>query len=101
MSKEIRRSRTGDPEMDAINVITQALEPLDRHACERVLKWAKERYVEIHLPGLALKDMGKANEFMQGVAVTASRLNMNGADLLAQLGNLANRLPADDEHIPS
>ena len=45
MSKEIRRTRTADRELDAISVITQALSDLDIQTCERVIKWAQERFV--------------------------------------------------------
>lgn len=86
--------------MDAINIITQALEPLDRNACERVIKWAEDRYVRLRLPGLESGDLNQVNQFMTAVGQTASRLNMNGADLLSELGKLAERLPADGEQVP-
>lgn len=35
-----------DPEMGAMSVIAQALEPLDRDACARILKWLEDRYLE-------------------------------------------------------
>jgi hypothetical protein len=45
-NEEIRRRKTTDPEMDAINVVTQALAPLDMETCRRVLKWAEDRFIE-------------------------------------------------------
>lgn len=45
MPAEIRRKRTSDPEMDAMAVLVQALDPLEHSARARVLKWAEERYV--------------------------------------------------------
>lgn len=43
---EIRRRRTDDPEMDALAVIDQVMEPLDERARNRVLEWASAKFVE-------------------------------------------------------
>lgn len=100
-SEEIRRRRTADPEMDAINVISQALDGLDRNQCERVLRWAGERYVKFKLPGLELADMKGVNNFMTAAAQMASRLNMaNPEELLKAMAKVADELPVEGEHVP-
>lgn len=101
MTEEIRRRKTSDPEMDAIYVIAQALEPLDRSACERVVKWAEERYVRIRLPGLDVGDMQGVNKFFEATAKMASRLNMADSQvLLNAMGRVAEELPSEGEHVP-
>lgn len=55
MTEEIRRRRTADPEIDALVVLEQALASLDAETCERVLKWALDRFVET--PKRQIKEM--------------------------------------------
>jgi DNA-binding response OmpR family regulator len=43
--KEIRRTKTADRELDAINVISQAFADLDTQTIARILKWAEQRFV--------------------------------------------------------
>lgn len=45
MTEEIRRRKTADPEMDAMQVLVQAFEPLDGLVIKRVLEWAEDRFI--------------------------------------------------------
>jgi len=42
-------SAATDPEIVAVDAIAAALQPLDRAACTRVLKWAEARYTQLHV----------------------------------------------------
>jgi hypothetical protein len=73
MTDEIRRRKTQDPEMDALVVLHQALEPLDRPAAKRVLAWADERYVNPADP----VPLGSVNKFLEALATTAREMHVS------------------------
>jgi hypothetical protein len=77
MGEEIRRRKTADPEMDALMVITQALEGLEPEACERILSWAKDRFVEGPSKRLLGIDVDRFNSEMQRIRDYAAGLGTN------------------------
>jgi hypothetical protein len=102
MPDEIRRRKTSDPEMDAILVIAQALEPLSRTQAQRVLDWAEKRFTRVELPGLSADMMASTNRFMEALGKTASRMGMaTPEDLLQAMARVASELPAESEQVPS
>jgi hypothetical protein len=76
MSKEIRRTRTADAEMDAIVVLNQVLEPLDRAAAKRVLTWADKRYVNPDFP-VPETQMDGVSKFFDAIQETAREMHVS------------------------
>jgi hypothetical protein len=94
---EIRRTRTADPEMDAISILNQALAPLDRSAAKRVLRWAEERYVHLD-PVLSNGDLSGVTKFMGALVETAETLNVSPPSvILTAMGRVVDEIKAGSE----
>jgi hypothetical protein len=96
-SSEIRRRRTGDPEMDAMAVITDALEPLDRNACKRVLAWAEKRFDRDVLSGIGESQTEELLGYFEKVERMAKERGLTQRQLLQVIAQVRERKgpPAD------
>lgn len=86
-----------DDELHALQVITEALAPLDRPACARVLKWADQRFVDYVGPTVAIQAGGR---FLEGVNDAAAKLNRSPLEILNAIQlvvRLADRAKAREE----
>lgn len=81
MAEEIRRRRTGSPEIDAMVVIEQAMEPLDARERGRVIQWAEGRYVPGSSNGRALVYLETLAEVIKETQQQSERLDAVAKDM--------------------
>lgn len=92
MPDEFRRRKTGDSEMDAMNILAMVFADLDRAAISRILKWAEDRYVS--QSSLTEGDAIKAsNQFFEGIQEVARRLGSPPRAVLQAMVNVSNEIP--------
>lgn len=91
MADEIRRRKTSDPEMDAMMVLAQAFNGLDRNTIDRVLKWAEARYVK-EGSLMSTESMKALTQFQDGIVKIAKNLNAPPRDVLNSMAKVADKV---------
>lgn len=88
MADEIRRKKTSDPEMDAIHVINQAFEPLDAETCDRILDWAKDRFIEQPKRNIKMMAWAGVKEELDAYKQYAEEYGVDGRKLVHALSHV-------------